>query len=136
MNDESEALRERVQYALDLPTTDHEMFNPQRTADILNQARALSSLDIALIADASGLPVWWIITGELEEPSAREVKRYVDGEWRELDPPIVDITINTRKPGKWRFVDLETGDVWRWSGAHGTFKRADEEFPREWVRGE
>jgi len=26
----------------------------------------------------------------------------------------VDITIRTHVPDKWRFVDLETGDVWKW----------------------
>jgi len=29
------------------------------------------------------------------------------------------IKIHTRVPSKWRFVDLETGHVWRWSvGGH------------------
>lgn len=32
-----------------------------------------------------------------------------------------DITIRTRKPGKWRFVDSETGQVWRWDGDRGQF---------------
>lgn len=26
----------------------------------------------------------------------------------------VRITISTKVPSKWRFVDLETGDVWKW----------------------
>jgi hypothetical protein len=29
--------------------------------------------------------------------------------------PTLPITINTRKPGKWRFVDTETGQTWRWT---------------------
>ena len=33
------------------------------------------------------------------------------------------ITIETRVPSKWRFVDLETGDVWLWNGK--AFKSAD-----------
>lgn len=39
--------------------------------------------------------------------------------------PLTDITIRTRKPGKWRFVDTETGQVWVWDVGRGTFKLAD-----------
>jgi hypothetical protein len=27
---------------------------------------------------------------------------------------MVEIPIRTHKPDKWRFVDLETGDIWKW----------------------
>ena len=37
-----------------------------------------------------------------------------------------DITIHTRKPGKWRFVDTETGQVWAWDDQRNTFKLADD----------
>lgn len=30
------------------------------------------------------------------------------------DGMLVDIVLSTRTPEKWRFVDLETGEVWRW----------------------
>lgn len=36
--------------------------------------------------------------------------REFDTERRTTKP--VQITINTRVPSKWRFVDLETGEVW------------------------
>ena len=29
-------------------------------------------------------------------------------------PNPVVITIRTYKPDKWRFVDVETGDIWKW----------------------
>jgi hypothetical protein len=41
---------------------------------------------------------------------------------REAHPECVEMTIKSRVPSKWRFVDLETGDVWQWRD--GTFKRA------------
>jgi len=49
---------------------------------------------------------------------------------REAHPECVDMTISSRVPSKWRFVDLETGDVWKWRD--GTFKRADLPTPEEW----
>jgi len=33
----------------------------------------------------------------------------------------VGITISTKVTSKWRFVDLETGDIWKWDGG---FRRA------------
>jgi hypothetical protein len=39
-------------------------------------------------------------------------------------PEPVDITIRTRVPSKWRFVDQETGEVWRWDYDQRTFVRA------------
>lgn len=30
---------------------------------------------------------------------------------------LVTISINTHVPSKWRFTDLETGEIWRWEGA-------------------
>lgn len=33
--------------------------------------------------------------------------------WLE-EPKCVNITISTKVPTKWLFVDRETGDVWRW----------------------
>lgn len=41
---------------------------------------------------------------------------------RAADRDMTVIAIETRVPSKWRFVDLETGDVWKWQD--GTFKRA------------
>lgn len=35
----------------------------------------------------------------------------------------VEITIKTRVPSKWRFVDLETGDVWKWDELENKFKK-------------
>jgi|APIni6443716594_1056825.scaffolds.fasta_scaffold00024_33 hypothetical protein len=36
----------------------------------------------------------------------------------------VSIKIETKVPSKWRFVDLETGDVWAWSEKLGAFTGA------------
>jgi hypothetical protein len=36
------------------------------------------------------------------------------------------ITIYTSCPDKWRFVDLETGDIWKWDHQTKQFKRADQ----------
>jgi hypothetical protein len=39
------------------------------------------------------------------------------------------MTITSRVPSKWRFVDLETGNIWRWdekAGGIGGFKYADD----------
>lgn len=33
----------------------------------------------------------------------------------------VDMTISSRVPSKWRFVDLETGDIWKWDEKKGRF---------------
>ena len=33
-----------------------------------------------------------------------------------LRTPQTKITIETKVPSKWRFVDLETGEVWAWRG--------------------
>ena len=41
------------------------------------------------------------------------------------DKPI-SITIHTKVPGKWRFVDLETGDIWRWDNAKKSLVRASD----------
>lgn len=34
---------------------------------------------------------------------------------RKLHDKPVKITISSKVPNKWRFVDLETGDIWKWS---------------------
>jgi hypothetical protein len=36
------------------------------------------------------------------------------------------LSINTRVPSKWRFVDLETGDIWKWDGR--MFRHADDDL--------
>ena len=50
------------------------------------------------------------------------------------------ITIGTRFPGKWRFVDTETGDVWEWKYLYDRqewgFRRAEESYPANWERTE
>lgn len=43
---------------------------------------------------------------------------------REENAPCVDMTISSHVPSKWRFVDLETGDIWKWVDGH--FKKGDE----------
>lgn len=35
----------------------------------------------------------------------------------------VEITIKTHVPGKWRFVDLETGDIWKWDEVENKFTK-------------
>lgn len=45
------------------------------------------------------------------------------------------ITVRTRKPEKWRFLDLETGEVWRYEDGFV----ADHDFSRQaqiWIEGE
>lgn len=41
---------------------------------------------------------------------------------------LTELTIRTHVPSKWRFVDLETGDVWRYNDEdpHSTFISADD----------
>ncbi len=36
----------------------------------------------------------------------------------------INITIFTKVPSKWRFVDLETKDIWEWDEKESIFKRA------------
>lgn len=43
---------------------------------------------------------------------------------REDNQTPVQMTIKSRVPSKWRFADLETGDVWRFDAATGRFRRA------------
>lgn len=43
---------------------------------------------------------------------------------RNSDSP-VEMTIRSRVPSKWRFVDLETGDIWRYDQERGTFTAAE-----------
>jgi len=42
-------------------------------------------------------------------------------EERESHSKPVKIEINSKVPSKWRFVDLETGDIWKWDEVKGTF---------------
>lgn len=42
---------------------------------------------------------------------------------REDNAQPIPITINTRVPSKWRFVDLETNEVWYWDPAREMFRR-------------
>jgi len=37
----------------------------------------------------------------------------------------VNITISTKVPSKWRFVDLETKDIWVWDEKENKFIKAD-----------
>jgi hypothetical protein len=46
-------------------------------------------------------------------------------------PSLVTIPITTRTPGKWRFVDTETQEVWRWDTAADGFKRMDPQADAE-----
>lgn len=36
----------------------------------------------------------------------------------------VDMTISSKVPSKWRFVDMETGQVWKWDEERETFTAA------------
>ena len=61
---------------------------------------------------------------------AQKVTKY-DRE-REAHKATVQISIRTKAPSKWRFVDLETGDVWRWDEYNGTYQHvALHEFRNE-----
>ena len=44
----------------------------------------------------------------------RERYRRERDDHRATGAALVRIVIETRVPSKWRFVDLETGDVWKW----------------------
>jgi hypothetical protein len=121
----SEEIYERIVEAMNRPSDTPVDMDPGRLLAILQGQRTPTSLDIALIADACKVPVWWLITGEVEEPSQESVQA-ANPDWELKGPPIVAITINTRKPDKWRFLDTETGETWRWMD--GRFKlvgRAD-----------
>lgn len=39
---------------------------------------------------------------------------------------LVKLVIETRVPSKWRMVDKETGDVWRWDDKESKWTRADD----------
>jgi uncharacterized protein (DUF2249 family) len=48
----------------------------------------------------------------------------IRNERRIYDRKPVEINgITTRVPSKWRFVDLETGDVWKWNVRRKTFEK-------------
>src|SRR5262245_13602567 len=51
--------------------------------------------------------------GETVTPYQRERRSHL----REIK-----ISISTKVPSKWRFVDLETGDVWRWMEKENKFR--------------
>lgn len=40
---------------------------------------------------------------------------------RESHGKPIKMEISSKVPSKWRFVDLETGDIWKWDEARGTF---------------
>lgn len=42
----------------------------------------------------------------------------------ESNDKLEHIVIDTRVPMKWRFVDLETGDIWQWNPASRTFEQS------------
>ena len=42
---------------------------------------------------------------------------------RQNSKGVVSIVINTRVPSKWRLVDLETGDIWKWGGKSSKYVR-------------
>jgi hypothetical protein len=44
---------------------------------------------------------------------------------RAEDRDLVSISVITRVPCKWRFVDLETGDVWEWRDGHRRVGRVE-----------
>lgn len=39
---------------------------------------------------------------------------------------LVKLVIETRVPSKWRMVDKETGDVWRWNDKESKWTRAED----------
>ena len=45
------------------------------------------------------------------------------------------ITVETRFPDKWRFVDMESGEVWTWQYLYDRltwgFRRAQEDYPAQ-----
>jgi hypothetical protein len=41
---------------------------------------------------------------------------------RHLEP--IKMTIESRVPSKWRFLDLETGDIWQWNEQKDDFSRS------------
>jgi hypothetical protein len=49
----------------------------------------------------------------------QEIKEQIEKE-RKSNMPCVVMTISSHVPSKWRFVDLETGDIWKWQD--NTFK--------------
>jgi hypothetical protein len=52
---------------------------------------------------------------------AKEMEAW--GQERERNPEPTAMTIESRVPTKWRFVDLETLDVWRWDAEEKRFRR-------------
>lgn len=52
-------------------------------------------------------------------------RRLIGGSEVSNFPNSQEMTINSKCPDKWLFVDLETGDIWRWDMTPGQFRRAE-----------
>lgn len=51
------------------------------------------------------------------------MRKLLDGSEAPEEAAPVAMAIESRCPGKWAFVDLETGDVWEWHGGEFRFRR-------------
>jgi hypothetical protein len=60
------------------------------------------------------------------------MRKLIDGNIVPEHEDVITITIRTHCPDKWRFVDLETGDVWKRDVATGHFRRGV--VPKEVIR--
>lgn len=52
----------------------------------------------------------------------------VDGSFVKEYDNNIPVTINSRCPSKWRFVDLETGELWKWDDDANKFTKAKEKL--------
>jgi hypothetical protein len=64
------------------------------------------------------------MAGRKEGGMASDVMRANYENERANTPEPFIISITTRVPSKWRFVDLETGDVWEWLPVSQRFVQA------------
>lgn len=55
------------------------------------------------------------------EQRAKELDQYAQE--RKRNPEPIAMKIESRVPSKWRFIDLETMDVWRWDVESNRYRR-------------
>lgn len=71
------------------------------------------------------------LTGGYEELGSGDLETKEYQEFRERsiknNEPLASIKIETRVPQKWRFVDLETKEVWQWFGPGKSFSVASKD---------
>lgn len=61
----------------------------------------------------------------MKKTKTRKTRDTLFGKEKNYDKE-VEVVIKSKCPGKWRFVDLETLDIWKWDEKKKQFKRSDD----------